>query len=258
MPPYAAQEEQHLPAAFDLNNHELSLVEVPVEAPKLVEEQERTTADASSTDESSFELLEQPIDTDKKSKSKPSVLGRLLDFNPCTMKVGNPSSALFKVRVCSECGKNVHKLRGGGYQKELKQQHRDATFNDAGEESVTKETKVYFHPRCLTIREDRTLHKESGFGAVLIELREHFEAKAREQALVAARREAEAAAAKAAEAARRALLEAAPLKTQHRRRGRRSGFLKRTKRALKVVSWNACGTKQHGADESAFEGAVSI
>ena len=165
------------------------------------------------------------------------------------MKVGNPSSALFKVRVCSECGKNVHKLKGGGYQKELKEQQQHE-----GDESVvttTKTTKVYFHPRCLAIREDRKLHKESGFGAVLSELGEHFEAKARERALVEARKEAEAAAAKAAEAARKALLEAASVK-QHRRRGRRSGFLKRTKRALKAVSWNACGGKQHGADESAF------
>ena len=177
------------------------------------------------------------------------MLDRLLDFNPCTMKVGNPSSALFKVRVCSECGKNVHKLKGGGYQKELKEQQQHE-----GDESVvttTKTTKVYFHPRCLAIREDRKLHKESGFGAVLSELGEHFEAKARERALVEARKEAEAAAAKAAEAARKALLEAASVK-QHRRRGRRSGFLKRTKRALKAVSWNACGGKQHGADESAF------
>lgn len=256
MPPYASQEHGHSPVFHDHDHdHDVSFVEIPIGS-KLVEDRTTETIDGSSLN---------PIVEEKNSPQ--SIFERLLDFNPCTIKIINPSSALFKVRICSECGEKVHKFKGG-YEKE----HRLDTIvdEDTSEESVV-ESKVYFHSGggCLQLREDRKVHKDNGFGAVLIDLEDFFDAKARKKLEAEERRarrareeeeaaqkqwETEVAAAAAAEAAsasaaRNELLEVS-LKDRK--------FAKRARRALKSFSLKSCRGKQGMPEESAFEGMEII
>lgn len=153
--------------------------------------------------------VDEDVDVFQDEKKK-SIIAKMLC--PCTVKVGNPSSALFKIRTCAECGEQVHKYSGGGYEKE--------EYNDS--------TKVYFHKSCLQTREDRTIHKQYGFDLVLIDLLDYFEAKAQKK-----RMEEECVARKVEEEAKEArALAHAFLKAEEKN----NGFAKRFKRSLKVFS----------------------
>lgn len=200
---------------------------------------------------------------------KPSILDRLLDCNPCTMKIANPRSALFKIRVCSECGNRVHRFRKGGYKKELQllakktsaaaapapaPDNDDDDDEEQGDSSavvaavVVVETKVYFHTDCFQKHHDRIVHKDTGgFASVLEELVGFVEARTR-------KKEEERAAAALALAAALAeqRVSSPPLKDEEKK----PGFLRRTKQALKLLSRGSCrGKKDCAADESAFRGA---
>lgn len=156
-----------------------------------------------------FGCVDEDVDVFQDEQKK-SIISKMLC--PCTLKVGNPSSALFKIRTCAECGEQVHKYTGGGYEKE--------EYNDL--------TKVYFHKRCLQTREDRTIHKKHGYGLVLIDLLDYFQAKAQKK-----RMEEECAARKVEEEAKEArALAQAFLEAQEKEKG----FAKRFKRSLKVFS----------------------
>lgn len=250
MPPYANPEHDHSPVMNDNDNaYDVSLMDIPLGFKPMVEEATTVVSDESSLNPHT---------------PAPSMFERLLDFNPCTIKIANPSSALFKIRTCSECGERVHKFKGGGYEKE----HRlDTSIDEDTHEESSVETKVYFHGTCLQRKEARAHHRDAaGFGEVLIELQDFVEAKnqrkreeeerrarkAREEAAaVAAALEAalEAANAAKAELARQATLEAAP-------KSRKRGFLspKRARRALKSFSWNSCRGTQGMPEETAFRG----
>mmetsp|Transcript_7616 Transcript_7616/g.18661 ORF Transcript_7616/g.18661 Transcript_7616/m.18661 type:complete len:260 (-) Transcript_7616:392-1171(-) len=156
-----------------------------------------------------FVHVDEDVDVFQDEKKK-SIVAKMLC--PCTVKVGNPSSALFKIRTCAECGEQVHKYSGGGYEKE--------EYDDS--------TKVYFHKSCLQTREDRTIHKQYGFGLVLIDLLDYFPAKAQKK-----RMEEECAARKVEEEAKEArALAQAFLEAEEKNKG----FAKRFKRSLKVFS----------------------
>lgn len=255
MPPYATQEHDHShshsPHRFnDLHqDHDLSLVEIPVRYKFVGDE------DESRTDESdvpyhftSKSVAESPY-TNVEDFPKPSILERLLDCNPCTIKIANPASALFKIRFCSECGERVHKLKGG-YEKE---QRLETAFDEKGEESEI-ETKVYFHSRCCKLREDRRNHKDAGFGKVLIELEDVVQAKARKQ-----REEEEKRARRAREESAAIVQAVRDLNDAHeetsRKDRRTQGFLERARRVLKLFSFQSCRGKKHATEESAFRGA---
>lgn len=94
---------------------------------------------------------------------KTTKLDKALDFNPCALKVKNPKSALFKVRICAETGEEVHKYRNGGYTKEK--------IEEDG--SVTKR---YLSPFGVQLRKNRLAHNDAGYAAVMNDLMEHFRA----------------------------------------------------------------------------------
>jgi len=198
--------------------------------------------------------------------SQPSILERMLDCNPCTIKISNPKSALFKIRICSECGNRVHKFRNGGYKKELLRAERVVVVVDEGngEESssevVETTTKVYFHSDyCVQRNRYRIAHNDNeaggGFGLVLEELVEFVEARARKHELEEAASLLAAAAALAA-SARNASLGVALVKEQPRKKRPRFLLKRTTKKALKwFSSWSSCrGQKDNSTEESAFRG----
>jgi len=132
------------------------------------------------------------------SREEPLFLERFMDFNPCASVLACPAPyiTVFKTRICSECGRNCHKMTG--YVREIRASTDDARGGTT--------TKVYFHKACARKREDRKHHKANGFGSVLVQLGEHFreiereaereaERKRREEALSKASAEKEAAAA---------------------------------------------------------------
>lgn len=157
------------------------------------------------------------------NSKRASVFSRMLDFNLCTaVKLPNPSSALFKERVCTECGCNVYKYHGG-YEKEIVPSaftiatakpepdllldlfdldvHEDNIDEDDVDADIDSdldscdrsvysavsetfgETKIYYHKECHTTHRDRIAHRENGFAVVLIDLLDHFEAEARQARL---------------------------------------------------------------------------
>ncbi len=205
MPPYADHFANH-------SEQDLSLVDIPLESKS---DQVDTEEEGIFTEIelSSFEPIE---------KQKKSLIAKMLC--PCTVKIANPSSALFKIRTCAECGEQVHKYSGGGYEKE---EYNEIVNDESGEESLV-ETKIYFHKSCLQAREDRTNHKNSGYATVLSDLLGYFEAKAEKK-----RFEKERATLKLEqEAAEARALAQAYLEEQRKSKG----FGKRLKRSLRVFS----------------------
>jgi len=150
MPPYAG-------ASQDLDSHynDESFVTIPLESNKLIVDQS-VMPDLESI---SFDCLDVNPLIEEPSATK---MDKVLDFNPCSIKVGNPKSALFKTRICAETGECVHKYSKGGYTKE----------EVIGEDG--KITKMYLSKSGLKKREDRQKHKESGYSTVMDELLEYF------------------------------------------------------------------------------------
>lgn len=305
MPPYASIQENTQLVTFDddINNdgdHDLSLVDISLASKTIDVTTTNNHDDAISTFSDGMCTFGPPCighhcvgEETKKNKAeetsdggggrgaavvvktpqplKPSILDRLLDCNPCTMKIANPRSALFKIRVCSECGNRVHRFRNGGYKKELQLLEKKtsaaaapapapAPDNDDEEEQgdssavvvVVVETKVYFHTDCFQKHHDRIVHKDTGgFASVLEELVGFVEARTR-------KKEEERAAAALAIAAALAeqRVSSPPGVTTPKDEEKKTGFLRRTKQALKLLSRGSCrGKKDCAADESAFRGA---
>ena len=253
MPPYATQEHHHShshsPNHFhDLQqDHDLSLVEIPVRY-KFAGDEDASGIDASDVPYH-FTWKSVAENPGVEAIPKPSILERLLDCNPCTIKISNPASALFKIRFCSECGQRVHKFQGG-YEKE---QRLETALDENGEESEM-ETQVYFHSRCCQMREDRRKHKDAGFGKVLMELEDAVQARARKQREEEEQRKRRARDESAAIV--QAVREINDAHAEASRTGRRTqGFVQRARRALKVFSFESCRGKKHGTEESAFRGA---
>ena len=282
MPPYASREHNdgHSPPVLSDSHHDLSLFE-STSAPKVIaslaafDDTGMQHGDAMSTPNAERDntltkegnkIDDEAAANNTSDTPKPSILERLLDFNPCTIKVSNPASTLFKIRTCSECGERVHKFRNGGYQKEelirMKPTFDEdvssgiaataASFESTSSSSVVK---VYYHGDCVRLREDRAAHRNT-FAAVLEDLVGFVEARRREAEERKRRAEEEAKAAAAishatalALAARNTPLEVTPPKSKR-------SPLRRAKRFLKFFSWNACrGTSNTAADDCAFRGA---
>lgn len=198
MPPYA-----------DHNNHDLSLVDVSLESGQETKSVKfhdiNLVSDESSVGEDSTASTEQA------SKS--------------FFKMPNPSSALFKVRTCCECGQRLHKFRNGGYVKD-------------GED--------YFHKDCLQVRNFRDDHRTvGGFGLVLVDLLDFFEARARKQReeqerlerMAREKEEEEKEAARIAAAAKNTKLP----------------FAKRAKHALKSLTSKSKKSKSDTEEKPAYE-----
>jgi len=115
MPPHASSQQQHddnFVHFLNDTNHDSTLVELPTATsksipppPPLLEEQE--------------EQEQEQEQQEQQEQQEEGVLGKMLNFNPCTAKIPNPGSALFKERRCAECGCRVYKYRNGGYEKEV-------------------------------------------------------------------------------------------------------------------------------------------
>merc|ERR1711935_785289 len=161
------------------------------------------------------------------------------------IKVKNPSSALFKKRTCAECGCNVHKLKGG-YKKEIKV---ETIVDEVTNIESEIETKIYFRPQCAERRQHRVEHREAGFGNVLTEIVEFFEAKARKKLEEQARLVAEDDASVA-----QASVRAPTTKKSFLKMGFASSFAKKTKKALKSFSFDACRGKQDSTIASTHRG----
>jgi len=126
---------------------------------------------------------EEVIEGDDSERRSPSVFDKLLDFNPC-MNMGkpsftmpNPASAVFKSRVCSECGNKCTKLQG--YKKEKTEMTVLVVVDEeTGEENEVKETtKIYYHKWCSQIKEYREEHKQNGaYETVMRNLLDYFRA----------------------------------------------------------------------------------
>eukprot|EP00531_Pseudo-nitzschia_arenysensis_P004711 CAMPEP_0116133032 /NCGR_PEP_ID=MMETSP0329-20121206/9883_1 /TAXON_ID=697910 /ORGANISM="Pseudo-nitzschia arenysensis, Strain B593" /LENGTH=265 /DNA_ID=CAMNT_0003627623 /DNA_START=48 /DNA_END=845 /DNA_ORIENTATION=- len=214
MPPYAGNFETH-------SEHDWSLVDVPLDF---------KSNQVEGVESSALESIEE---------KKKSLLAKMLC--PCTVKIANPSSALFKIRTCAECGEQVHKYSGGGYEKE---EYNEIVRNESGEESLV-ETKIYFHKCCLQAREDRINHKNSGFATVLGDLLGYFQDKAEKK-----RTEEESAARKLEqEAAEARALAQAYLEEQQTNKG----LARRLKRSLKVFSKKSKNSKVSDASKPMFE-----
>jgi len=212
MPPYADNFDNH-------REHDLSLVDVPLGS-KSNQVQMEVEGIFTEVESSSMEPVEE---------KKKSIIAKMLC--PCTVKIANPSSALFKIRTCAECGEQVHKYSGGGYEKE---EYNEIVHDESGEESLV-ETKIYYHKSCLQTREDRIKHKTSGFTIVLIDLLAYFQEKAQKKRMEeeSAAREVEQEAAEA-----RALAQAY-LEAQQKNKG----LAKRLKRYLKGFSRKSKNSK---------------
>jgi len=114
----------------------------------------------------------------------PQDLFALPDLEYCKKAVETPYSALFKTRICAECGQCVHKYLKGGYtKKELIHEHGEIetsledgchveTISVAKEDGAANTEKIYYHPFCLQRKKDRQIHKENGYAEVLRELQE--------------------------------------------------------------------------------------
>lgn len=169
MPPYASQ-QQDSALVFDdhtgLNTYsDPSFVDVPLGSKPAGTN--NTDDDATTTTPSATSAESQTESTDSEESS--SIFERLMDFNPC-MNMGNPSSAIFKDRPCSECGRKCNKMQG--YTKESVE--TIVVDEETGEETIV-ETKIYFHKWCSQIKEFRQDHKEN-FQTVMRNLLDHFRA----------------------------------------------------------------------------------
>lgn len=263
MPPYASQQE-----VFDhhdvLNSHcNDPLVDVPLGS----KPDEGTNSNNNSMDvtATSAATPSKDFEGEASEQSSPSVLKRLLDFNPCMGMMGrrsdsstnahanandntsfwfpNPSSAIFKNRPCSECGGKCTKLQG--YTKEIVD--RNIVDDETGDESVVT-TKIYFHKWCAQLKDYRHEHQK-GFRAVVHEMMDYFRAleleaqvkREAEQQLRRKQQQQEAQTQKE-EANRAARVTLAPLEVP--RVGKTSGFWKRVKnsgkRITKSFSVTAC------------------
>lgn len=156
MPPFIYREHNHS-TVFDDNyeDHDFSssLDTIPIRYKLAGEMTTDTFEDGSSS--ASASRNNHHIDLQEDSPQPPSILERLLDLNPCTIKVANPPSALFKIRLFSDCGDILHKFKGGGNQKD----HRfdNSVDKEKHKESVA-ESKFYSQ-----LKEHRTDHKDHGF-----------------------------------------------------------------------------------------------
>lgn len=222
-------------------------------------------------EETKVEYHEYEPETITLDEPKPSLLDRLLDFNPCTIKISNPASALFKIRTCAECGDRVHKFRNGGYQKEEHLIEEQLTiFDDEAEDedesgvvaqansfdstASSKIVKAYYHGDCMKLKEDRAAHKDV-FGTVLLELIDAIETRERQ------RREAEERLAEEEERMQRAEEEAAAAAAVAQaaalaKEAARSPLKKRAKKFFRSFkSCRGASNSTAATDESAFRGA---
>lgn len=255
MPPYTSQEHHYGPVDLD-DHHDLSFVDISLDS-KPVRERTMETSNASVNkpvdDSDEVSSTDSDSSEDDSKGSQKSVLDKVLDFNPCTMKVKNPSSALFKKRTCAECGCSVHKLKGG-YTKEIKVQ---TVVDEVTNIESEVETKIYFRPQCAERRQRRAEHREAGFGNVLTEMLEFFEAKTQKKLEEEERLARLANEAEDAESVAQASVLARANKKSFLNMKLASSFSKKTKKvkkALKSFSFNSCRGKQDSTDASAFRG----
>lgn len=262
MPPYAAQEShQDALVLRDDLSHEDPFMDISL-GPKPLEVDHKNHA--SLEDDASATPSATESESADSQDSSSSFLERLMDWNPCAGTAGgstddsfslpNPSSAIFKTRVCSECGGKCTKLKG--YNKEIVE--NTVVDEETGEESIVK-TKIYFHKWCAKVNDYRKDHKKD-YDAVMCNLLDHFRAieleaqmkleaelkLAQEMEEEKVRREEESAA-KDAEASQ---LEVSKSKT----------FLKRVKksgkRVKKTFSMGSCMGKTSAASVAAVDGSA--
>jgi len=199
--------------------------------PKLNQELKQKNDDAvgddTSVDDDASSTASESVASESSNSqdSSSSMLERLMDWNPCVAGMPNPSSALFKTRVCSECGGKCTKLQG--YKKEIVE--NILVDEKTGEETIVK-TKTYFHKWCGTVSDYRQDHKKS-YAAVMCNLLDHFralefEAQIEREAQLRLIKEQEEKAREEEELAAKA--QEAPLETP-----KRKSFLKRVKKSGK-------------------------
>lgn len=149
MPPYANQQQQDdYVQVLNGTNYDANTVDIPLNKPS------RPTDDIS-FDTNTKSLLPIPPppplpeeqeqqEDDAQPEKKPGMMSKMLDFNLCTAKIPNPSSALFKERRCAECGSKVYKYRDGGYEKEVvtKQVAVEEDDEDVPDEATVHETSL--------------------------------------------------------------------------------------------------------------------
>jgi len=186
MPPYANhhQEEEELDHSLLVDETVDSgapLKNVPVRY-KFAGETDPSHSDGVSAltwNPNTYSIANADHHTPNEPTKPPSLLERLLDFNPCTGLLHRKSTTatapaspgLFQIRRCAECGFGVHKFKGGGYRKEkVTETVRDEMTGEAKE----VERKLYYHSVCLARKEYRKEHRVS-FAPVLVELLEVVE-----------------------------------------------------------------------------------
>lgn len=196
-------------------------------------------------------------DVNTRDEQPSSFFERLLDFNPCAVKISNPASAFFEMRTCAERGDRVRKFRNGGRESEEPvpvSNETDTAFvgsdssgDDDGEDPADSApnsppppslsssdggaVKVCYHGECLDRENHRSWNREA-FAPVLEEPPEVV------GAVVRARRKAEEEA--TAAAIRRSSVSArdASLETRRRRRTtpRVMASLQKAERTLRSFS----------------------
>lgn len=173
MPPYAISQQEVFDDTMGLHNSysDDPMEDVPLGSKISGEEDDEVHNDSNNN----TILIDESMETDSLDEKNSSFLEKLLDFNPCAqislVSLPNPSSALFKQRLCAECGKNCTKMQG--YSKEVLERTTIAD-EDTGEESTVQD-KIYFHEWCAKIRGYRSTHKDS-YEAVLRNLLDYFRA----------------------------------------------------------------------------------
>lgn len=289
MPPHASQ-QQDSTLVFDdhntglnaMNNPDNSdpFVDVPLGSSKYNintngdDAASATPSTTNSAESSSAEGgADESLEAEEQEGNTNSVLERLLDFNPCSGMASmtttsfsllpNPSSAVFKFRPCSECGRKCTKMQG--YTKEIVETKTNTVFDEetsTGEEEPLVETKIYFHKWCSQIKEYRQDHKEQ-FQPVMRNLLDHFRAleleaqMKREGEIRKARRKEEslkkkarAEAAKAEFAANNNKARDAPLEVNLVEK--KPSLMKRVKKSFSMKGCKGNKAATNAVDESAF------
>ncbi|OEU08063.1 hypothetical protein FRACYDRAFT_271843 [Fragilariopsis cylindrus CCMP1102] len=113
MPPYSSSSfhvfDDHIPGSNPYNDH---FVDIPLGGSSATTTNATTTTSTTTTKQQ--KQGQETIVEENETRSS-SILEKLLDFNPCMNYMGNkpisftmsnPTSAVFKNRVCYECGRN--------------------------------------------------------------------------------------------------------------------------------------------------------
>lgn len=175
---------------------------------------------------------------------KATKFDKVLNFHPCAIRVKNPSSALFKIRICAESGEEVHKYRKGGYTKE----------KVVGENGCV--TKRYLSPFGVQRRQDRLAHNDAGYAAVMNDLLEHF--RAIEQRAIEKREEQRANEQKVERQAKK--IQTAQKAAEDKRASKDAKLQNRAKKAFRNA-WNKTKTpfskrKKVGDDQGTWKSTV--